>query len=98
MKESVTLDEIIEYLNELIGLDASAMTALSSTRVPCNDAMAKHPTVQASSSVHDGCRVGLIGVINGMLGVHPDNYGAITWVIKDSSSDPELIRVRRTLE
>jgi hypothetical protein len=64
----VTTSAVVELLNEMHRLDSAATAALVSARVPCNDALAGHPTVQVGIRA-EGCVVGLIGVINGILGM-----------------------------
>lgn len=76
IKQSITLEEVVAFLNELVVIDRAAMTALVETRVPCNEALADHPTVQVSCR-EDGARVGLLGILNGLFGVDERGYGAI---------------------
>lgn len=61
VKESVTIDEVIEFLNEILAVDEDAIYDLVETRVACNAALANHPTVQVSPQ--DGnYTVGLLGI------------------------------------
>lgn len=53
IKETVTLDETIDFLSELIKVDAPAIAALIANCVPCNEQMADHPTVQCGEQ-HGG--------------------------------------------
>ncbi len=46
IRENITTDEIIHFLNELIQADQKAMTKILTTAVPCNDKLTNHPTVQ----------------------------------------------------
>jgi len=96
-KESVTIDDVIAYLNELVALDKPAMAALIANRVPCNQQMADHPTAQVHAQ-HGGFFIGLIGIINGMFGVNVDGWGPITWIFEEdeSSEAMALIGVGRT--
>jgi len=84
VKQKVTLDEAVEYLNELIETDRPAMGALIANRVPCNQKMAEHPTVQVMAQ-HGGYHVGLIGIINGLFGINQYEWGPIVWEFKDGS-------------
>lgn len=67
MKDSISLDEAIAFLNELLAIDGPAIAALIANRVPCNQTLAEHPTVQVSAQ-HGGYHVGLLGIINGLFG------------------------------
>lgn len=88
MKEQITVDEVIAYLNELIEIDKPAMAALVANRVPCNRAMADHPTVQVAAQ-NDGFHVGMLGIINGMFGVDDDLWGPITFIFEEG----DLVKV-----
>lgn len=80
MKETVSIDEVIEYLNELAGLDREAIAKLIDSRVPCNNKIADHPTCQVQEEpdgIHVVTKVGILGVINGMFGVDKKGRGAI---------------------
>jgi hypothetical protein len=46
-REQVSIDDTIEYLNELLSVDANAIAALVGFRVQCNAALRDHPTVKS---------------------------------------------------
>lgn len=76
VKESVTLKETVEFLNSLIKVDSSAINALFSSRISCNEEMANHETVQVMA--RDGFfQVGMIGVLNGLFGIDKSGWGHI---------------------
>jgi len=76
LKETVTVDEVIEFLNEVLAIDGDAICNLVETRVACNAALANHPTVQVSPQ--DGnYTVGLLGILNGIFGTDEDGRGPI---------------------
>jgi hypothetical protein len=87
---TVTIDEAIAYLNELIALDKTAISFILSARFECNIALADHTTVQATSH-YGGSYVGVMGIINGLFGVDNRSYGLIRYVMRDG----ELIRFER---
>lgn len=69
---------IVDFMNELVKIDADAVSMLCNTRVPCNKEMLNHPTVQAGSVGEDSTdRVGMIGILNGLCGVGKGNWGII---------------------
>lgn len=97
IKESVTIQEVIDLLNSAIEKDREAMTELCKTRVKVNDELAEHPTIQAHCYNSDGeeiddCSVGLVGIVNGIFGVDEKLYGCIGAVYDD---DDRLIEFRR---
>lgn len=79
IRESVTIDEAVSFLNELTNIDPAAMQAFVLTRVPCNDALADHPTVQVLDGGDDGLgpKVGTLGILNGLFGTDSHGYGPI---------------------
>lgn len=89
---------IVDYMNELIKLDRPAVGALIANRVPCNEAMADHPTLQCSAQ-HGGHFVGLLGLLNGLCGTDEKQWGAIEAVFAEHVpgrySDLERFEVRR---
>jgi hypothetical protein len=93
IQETVTLDSVIDLLNEALELDQEAMSNLVSNRAECNEALAEHPTIQCSSHHVEGTyTIGLLGIINGIFGVDEDLYGAVTMVLEDG----KITKVVRT--
>ncbi|MEN6369496.1 MAG: hypothetical protein ABFD77_07355 [Thermotogota bacterium] len=81
---SVTVLDVLGLLNEAVDLDHEAVRALCEGRVPCNEDLARHPTIQVSSyqseesAAKSAYRVGLIGILNGLFGIDPESgWGAI---------------------
>jgi hypothetical protein len=76
LQYEISIDHVLAVLNEAVELDKDAMTALVNARVPCNERLADHPTIQVGS--FDGItKVGLLGVLNGLFGIASDGWGAI---------------------
>jgi len=92
MNESISIDELIIFLNELIKIDKQAIHKLIKFRTPCNEALANHESVQVAVDFF-GFEVGLLGILNGMFGTDEDKYGAITAVFDETG----LINFRRTV-
>lgn len=70
-------NELIAFLNSLLEIDRYAMAELLCIRVPCNQGLANHPTVQVASGgersgytfIAPGTfRVGVLGILNGFCG------------------------------
>lgn len=88
--------EIIEYMNDVLRLDSEAILALCEHRVPCNAALTLHPTTQVGGSGDEAPPVvGMLGILNGMVGVRADGWGYICAVYDD---DNKLIRFELTSE
>jgi hypothetical protein len=86
MKVSVTIDDVVELLNELNELDASAMRRLIEARHSCNRGVADHPTVQVMSVNKEGpYKVGMLGFLNGLFGVDGSGSGPIQMVTDDDT-------------
>lgn len=72
MKETIDVDAVIALLNSALAADSTAVSALVEQRVPCNEALWDHWTIQVA--VKDGQPyVGLLGVLNGLF--QPDELG-----------------------
>jgi hypothetical protein len=72
----------------MLRLDPEATDKLVKSRVPCNEALAEHPTIQCG--IFDGTkqnRVGLLGVLNGLFGCDANGCGAIAMVIEGENND-----------
>src|SRR4051812_38310917 len=88
----VSYTEVIKFMNELLVIDPKAITALIETRVPCNEDLATHPTVQVASisKLMEGSTpeysVGLLGILNGLCGARKDGYGFITCEFDDNGN------------
>lgn len=74
---------IVDYLNELVKSDPSAIAALVANRVPCNKDLAEHDTCQCWAQ-HGGYHVGMLGVINGICGIFDNGHGAIQVVFEEA--------------
>jgi hypothetical protein len=63
-QEAVTVDRVIELLNELIELDREAVSKLIDARVTCSQPLTDHPTVQVGQREDGTFRVGVLGLLN----------------------------------
>lgn len=86
IRESVTVDKTIAFLNSLLEVDREAVSALMEQRVPCGPDLAAHPTVQVMSE--GGLSVvGFLGVLNGLFGTHPSGtrkgWGTVAAIVDD---------------
>jgi len=81
MSETIDAFDAIHLLNEAVAADPEAVTQLVETRVPTNESMAEHPTIQVGAT--DSPKhymVGLLGLINGLFGVNSRGSGYIAAV------------------
>lgn len=99
MKETITVEDAIQVLNEAMTCDNNAIGSMIDIRVPCNQDLAKHTTVQVAR-YGDGWRVGILGIINGMFGTDERGYGPISAILDYNPADPKgpkvLMRFERT--
>jgi hypothetical protein len=84
---TITIDDAIAYLNEVLSLDNKAVTALLlDERVQCSEALATHPSCQVYCTPEGDYRISAFGLINGMFGTvangpHPSSgWGRISAV------------------
>jgi hypothetical protein len=61
------ISKVIDSLNAALKADPAAIQALVANRVPCNRALADHPTVQVGEPAPDIFMVGALGLINGVV-------------------------------
>lgn len=100
MSEPITVEQAIGRLNEINEMDPTVLPALINFRVPCNQALADHPTVQVGHG-QDGYEVGLLGILNGIFGADERGWGHIYMQAEmepnpDPSSDSSTVkRIRR---
>jgi hypothetical protein len=69
---NITGEQLAFRLNQILAVDRHALQELCAQQVPCNEALAQHPTVQVR--VGDGrllpngaYRLSVIGLLNGLL-------------------------------
>lgn len=91
IKSNVLLDETLALLNTLLEMDENAVLALVNNRVPCNEALADHPTVQVRRTA-ENTTVGILGIINALFGVDEKGMGAIMMVVIEETGKPRFIR------
>lgn len=78
----MTNEKVLECLNEAFKNDPDAVHALICNRVPCNQKLADHPTVQVGQNpcIENGTwTVGMLGFINGILGAIEIPLVAAKW-------------------
>jgi hypothetical protein len=70
------------------------MQALIAQRVPCNSALADHPTAQVAE--HEGqVKIGLLGVLNALFGTLDDKAGKYAgWGIIAAEYDDDGMLVK----
>jgi hypothetical protein len=88
-KDSVTLDEVIDLLNDAVSDDPWAMDMLLEQRVYCNERLANHQTIQVRkaeplvvfntqmSEEISRWQVGILGILNGIFGIDERGMGRI---------------------
>jgi hypothetical protein len=79
IKQEISIQDVIDVLNQAVALDKDAVEALVEHRVPCNSYLADHPTIQVTQD-H---KIGLLGILNGLFGADADGWGAIAAVFGD---------------
>lgn len=98
IQETITIDEVIKMLNQMVGLDAVATAVMLDNKVPCNQALAEHPSIQIGDQ-NGGHTVSILGILNGLFGKYDwgeyrGGWGAITAVYDHNRN---LICFERTI-
>ncbi len=78
-------NKIVNFLNELLQVDKEAIEVLIDRRVKVNEQLLNHPTVQVSSEDGKTGSVGLLGILNGLVGVKSNGWGYIVAHYDDES-------------
>lgn len=91
-------DRVVELMNEMLAIDPAATRALLINRVPCNAALADHPTIQCGA-MEGGYTVGMMGVLSGLCGAHDDGpragYSGVCYDMEGEGDDSRILRFRR---
>ena len=77
IKKSVTIEEVVDYLNDLLKTDHKAIQAMFNERFRVSKALANHPTMQVISYREVYFSAGIIGLLNGMFGVDDNGDGSL---------------------
>lgn len=84
---TVLAHAIVGLLNEMLTLDPVATAALINARVPCNDALANHSTIQAGPVEGSPQNVvGILGLLNGLCGVDDRGWGVVAAVVESDGT------------
>jgi len=78
VKEKISIEETVAFLNELLKTDPDAINNFFSIRVACNKQMADHSTVQVAVISNDYFIFGIIGILNGLFGSDEHGWGHIS--------------------
>jgi hypothetical protein len=79
---------LVKCLNEYFQIDPEAIKALFAHRVPVNEAMADHPTVQVR--VDTEATMSILGLLNGVIGTIPGTE--VGYLCGDyDDNDPSLL-------
>lgn len=96
IRQSLTPQELCEFMNELIKLDPEGINRLVRARVQINNDLAEHPTVQVGT-IRDtnqevvGYDLGLMGILNGLFGTYDDGRRAGWGCIQYTWNTNELV-------
>lgn len=107
IKDNISIDEAIDFLNELKDIDNEFLCRLINQRVLCNNDLLNHPTVQCSACEDDMVGegfVGFLGVLNGLFGIDDETGWGVINVMgefdENEKSFPEkftkIIKIQKT--
>jgi len=75
---AITPEDAVRILNDAHAADPQAMQDLVESRVPCNENLAQHPTIQVcGGTTEEPPQVGFLGVLNGLFGINHNGRGHI---------------------
>ncbi len=96
IKETISVDDTIVFLNELLAYDSEAIRDLILFgKVSCNKKMADHPMVRVEAITNPkSYSLGFLGLLNGLFGIHDlSGYGEIVAVFDDANKLLKFERV-----
>jgi hypothetical protein len=79
----VPSQRIAALLNHMLQIDPEATAALIEARVPCNDKLADHPSIQVHQDDDGACTVGVLGILNGLCNTRSKDGVFVIAVYKD---------------
>lgn len=95
IKQQISIDQVIEFLNKLIGMDETVARALFSMRIPCNQKVV-NSTIQCRGEEFPTTSV--LGIINGMFGTFSEGsfkgWGPIVAILDEDSHIKEFKRTK----
>ena len=68
IKNVVTIQDVVDLLNDALERDPNAINMLFHYSVPCNNQLAEHPTIPINCEVKDFPRATILGILNGIFG------------------------------
>lgn len=80
---------VIDFLNSILKIDKAALNKLIFNRVPCNQELGEHETVQTLSDDNSNYSVGLLGLLNGMCGKDENGWGFIVAEVNENDNEIE---------
>jgi hypothetical protein len=91
----VTVDQIVDFLNESLELDREAVQTLFATYCHCNQAMADHPTIvvdvdRSCLGAEEATTVGLLGFFQGIAAIDGMRLEGVFNISGTSGDDPDF--------
>jgi len=80
VKQSITVTEMVTFLNQVLELDPIAISELFEHGEPCNEAAVDMVVTSAENTIRP------LGLINGMFWEDGDTIGAIARVVEDDGT------------
>lgn len=81
MKQFVTQEWVVTFLNTMLEIDRKAVSGLFLYRLGCNEELANHRTVQVREYSNGEYSVGFLGILNGLFGIDKDGWGPIAAIV-----------------
>lgn len=91
------VDRAVAVLNEALKISPEAVTDLVRHHVACRDGLKDHPTIQVLLADDSKPTVGMLGLINGILGLNTEGFGQVTAVLDDDGSGLVVTTFQRSV-
>lgn len=84
MNKTITIVEVVNFLNEALELDRECISELFlDHKVKCNRSMADHETIQVLRFSEEVFNLGVLGLLQGLFGIRADGMGYLAMHVKD---------------
>jgi hypothetical protein len=93
MNQKELAAHVVEVLNRAFQHDPAAMDRLLKCRTHCNEALAQDPTIQVVGDATLGYQVGILGLLNGIVGCDEIDHGYVAATYQTLCRDHGAVNV-----
>lgn len=93
------IDQAVKVLNEALLSDHDALKNLINCRVPCNDILRDHESIQVGVNKLNIASISTLGLINGILGIEPlTGFGFVNMICEGHMSSNKVYIIDKIIK